>query len=113
MTLLDKVNGYDLEPEFDPETLTYTLNLMSSTMSLKVTAVPYDEEATVSLAGFGYIKKSGTGTITVKEPNVATTTYRIILNKEEGITETAYDFPYTGGVQEFEDRKSTRLNSSH
>lgn len=95
-------NEYELSTPFDPETLSYTLNVMSNTMALKVNAVPYDEEATVTLSGFGYIKKSGVGTITVTEPNSEKTVYKIVIDKESSFQEIAYDFPYTGRVQKFE-----------
>ena len=74
---------------------------MSSTMALKVNAVAYDEEATVTLSGFGYIKKSGVGTITVTEPNSEKTVYKVVINKESSVATIAYDFPYTGGIQTF------------
>ena len=92
---------FELSSTFDPDTLSYTVNVMSSTMALKVNAVPYDEEATITLSGFGYIKKSGVGTITVTEPNSEKTVYKVVINKEAQFEEIAYDFPYTGRVQQF------------
>ena len=87
--------------EFDPNTLSYTLEVMKSTMSLSVTAIPYDEEAKVSLVGFGYIKSSTTTTITVTEPNSADTIYTINIVKAGEVAQKVYDFPYTGEIQEF------------
>ncbi len=92
---------YDYEPEFDPETLEYTIEIMSNTMSLNVVADTFDEEASISLKGFGYIKTSGNATITVSEPNVPSTTYRIKIIKGEFLENAIFEYPYTGTVQEF------------
>jgi len=96
-----QMGKYDLEPVFHPDTLEYTLNIMNSTLSLDVTATPYDEEATVSLKGFGYINQSTTGTITVTEPNCAPTVYQITILKDDAPVVTPYEFPYTGKIQTF------------
>ncbi|MCM1053584.1 MAG: cadherin-like beta sandwich domain-containing protein [Ruminococcus sp.] len=95
-------DGFDLEPEFNPETNTYELILFTNTMSVKVNAIPYDEEATVTLNGFGYIKNNGTGTITVTEPNSAPTVYTITITKDAVGEEIIYDFNSQGSIETFE-----------
>lgn len=92
---------YDLSPTFDPETLNYTVHVMSNTMSLTWDATPYDEEATVKVEGFGYIKDSSVGKITVTEPNSSPTIYTITVDKDSTATFSSQDFPYTGAVQTF------------
>lgn len=93
--------GYISQPEFDPETLMYTVNIMSNAMGLAVNAIPFDEEATVSYSGFGYIKTSGTGTITVTEPNSQTKVYKINIVKEGFPAKTEYTYSCTGSYQKF------------
>ncbi len=87
--------------EFDPDTLVYTLDIMKSTISLSVVATPYDDEARVTLSGFGYIKASTTGTITVIEPNCESTVYTINIVKNGEVSQVVHDFPYNGQIQEF------------
>lgn len=92
---------YDLDTAFNPDTLDYTLNIMDATLSLDVFTECYDEEATVSLKGFGYIKNSMTGTITVTEPNCTQTVYTIHIIKDDAPIVTPYEFPYKGKIQTF------------
>ena len=92
---------YDLDPEFDPETLNYNIDLMSSTLALKVNAVAYDEEATVTMSGFGYIKSTQVATITVTEPNSEKKVYNITLSKDSSVVSQSYNFPYRGYEEEF------------
>src|SRR5574344_558014 len=92
---------FDLDATFDPETYTYVVNIPSSTLYIDVTATPYDEEAKVTLNGFGYINTSGTGTIVVTEPNSVATTYTITIVKEDAVEPTSYTFSYTGNYQTF------------
>lgn len=87
--------------EFDPDTLTYTLDVMKSTISISVVATPYDEEAKVSLSGFGYIKSSTTATITVTEPNCEPTVYTVQIVKNGEVIEEIHNFPFNGNVQTF------------
>lgn len=96
-----KLGTYDLDPVFHSDTLEYTVNIMNATLSLDVDAIAYDEEAKVSLKGFGYINQSATGTITVTEPNSPATTYKITILKDEAPVVTPYEFPYTGKIQTF------------
>lgn len=98
---LKEIDFGEYSLDFDPDTLTYTLDIMKSTISLPVVATPYDDEAKVSLNGFGYIKASTTATITVTEPNCETTVYTINIVKNGGVSQLVRDFPYNGTVQEF------------
>lgn len=95
------VDGYDLEPEFNPETYTYTVSIMSTALSVNIDAIAYDEEATVTMKGFGYVSTSKTGTITVTEPNSSPTTYTINVIKEGVPAITEYSYSYTGNYQTF------------
>ncbi len=95
------MDKYDLEPKFDPNTNEYIVNIMNSTLSLSVDAIPYDEEAKVSLKGFGYINQSITATITVTEPNSAPTIYTFKIIKDDAPVVTPYEFPYNGKIQTF------------
>ncbi len=96
-----QIDGYDLDPQFDPDTLEYTVNIMNSTLSLRIDVIAYDEEAKVTMKGFGYINQSTNGTITVTEPNCASTVYKIKVIKDDAPVVTPYDFPYTGKIQTF------------
>jgi len=95
------IDDYNIEPEFDPETYTYTVSIMSTALSVNIDAIAYDEEATVTLKGFGYVSTSKTGTITVTEPNSGTTIYTIKVVKEGAPAITDYSYSYTGGYQTF------------
>ncbi|MDO5151335.1 MAG: glycine-rich protein, partial [Oscillospiraceae bacterium] len=95
------IDDYELDPVFDPETNTYTITIMSTQLALNVTATPYDEEAQVKLSGFGYIKSSQKGTITVTEPNSVNTTYTVNIIKEGIPLIDEYTYSYTGQYQTF------------
>lgn len=95
------VDGYEIDPVFDKETYTYSVTVVSNTMSLKVNTTPFDEEATVTLNGLGYIKNSGKATITVTEPNSESTTYTINIIKEGKPAQTDFEYGYTGTYQTF------------
>lgn len=95
------IDGYEIDPIFDKETYTYSVTVVSSTMSLKLVTTPYDEEATVTLNGFGYIKNSGKATITVTEPNSEPTVYTVNIIKEGKPAQTDFRYEYTGTYQTF------------
>jgi len=96
-----KIENYELDPTFDPNTNEYIINIMNSTLSLEVEAIAYDEEATISLDGFGYIKTSTTGTITVSEPNCSPTTYKVQIIKGGISVPVTTEFPYKGTIDTF------------
>lgn len=96
-----EVSDYLIEPDFDPETLTYHVKVLAHTMSLSVTAEAYDEEASIKAEGFGYIKGSTIGKITVTEPNSSPTTYTINIEKSDVPIQTTFDYPYRGYIETF------------
>src|SRR5574344_2712133 len=96
-----KFGEYELNTDFNPEILTYSVTIPSTTLSLDVTATPYDEEATTKATGFGYINMSGKGTIIVTEPNSTPTTYTIVITKEAAYASSTDTFGYTGTYQEY------------
>lgn len=78
------IEGFDLKPKFDKDTLEYNVNLSSDTNSIKIIAEKNDDKATVS--GDGTIEvKEGNNTInvTVTAENGATRTYKINAYVEE------------------------------
>ncbi len=95
------INDYDFTPEFDPDENVYNVSILASTMTLKINATAYDDEANITLSGFGYIKKSGIGTITVTEPNSQTNVYKIIIDKADSGEEIIYNYPYSGKQEQF------------
>jgi len=96
-----ELSDYLIHPEFNPETLEYHVSVLAHTMSLSVSAKAFDEEASIKVNGFGYIKGSTTGTITVTEPNCAPTIYTIHIEKSEAPIETTFDYPYKGVIETF------------
>lgn len=94
-------DDYALEPTFDPETNSYSITIMSTALSLSPKITTYDEEATYTLSGFGYIKQSQTATIKVTEPNSSPTTYTVKIIKEGAPAITDYTFSYMGEYQTF------------
>lgn len=95
------IDDYELDPIFDSEINTYTITIMSTQLSLNVNVVPYDEEAGIKLSGFGYIKSSQKGTITITEPNSSQTTYTINIIKEGIPLIDEYTYSYKGEYQTF------------
>lgn len=101
LSLKNATTSFELEPSFNSDTLEYSVSVMSSTLAVDVTAIPYDEEAKVKLEGFGYIKSNTTAKITVTEPNCAPTVYTIKITKEGTASKETYDFPYRGKTETF------------
>ena len=95
------IDGYDLNPVFDSETNSYSINIMSSALSVNVEAIAYDEEAKIELKNFGYIKESQVGTITVTEPNSEKTIYTVNIVKEGIPVKTEFTYSYTGSYETF------------
>ena len=84
-TLSDlEVDGYDLEPEFDPDTTEYQITVPSDVDSVTVNATPNGENATVEVEGNENLQP-GENIITVKvtAENGDTETYTITVTKEE------------------------------
>ncbi len=78
------VEGYELSPEFNRETLEYTLNLASDVTSVKINAKTEDETAKITGAGDVAVTE-GTNTlnVVVTAENGSTRTYVIKANVEE------------------------------
>ena len=74
---------------------------MANTMSVTPNAVAFDEEAIIKFEGFGYIKTTSTGKITVTEPNCKSTIYEIRLEKQSSDIVLNFDYPYTGNIETF------------
>lgn len=78
------VEGYELDKEFDKDTLEYTVNVPTGTTSVKITATKNDNTATID--GDGEIEVTegtNTITITVTAQNGSEKTYNIIVNVED------------------------------
>lgn len=91
-----------LNPVFDSETLNYILEVPSNTISLGIDAIPYDNGATVTIKGNGYLK-SGTNiiTITVAQASVPSTVYTLSVTREGEVAKTIYEYACVNNYQEF------------
>ena len=79
-----EVEGYTLDPEFDPDEENYSITVPSDVNSVTVNAEPNEEGATVTIEGNDNLQP-GDNTITVKveAPNGEEKTYTITVTKEE------------------------------
>ncbi len=95
----------ELTFEFNPEVFNYDVQIPNATVSLNITAIPFDHEATVSISGNGYLRKGkNTVLITVDEPNIGQQVYTLNVNRGDagdGAQSIATDFVYTGKAQYF------------
>ena len=90
-----------LEPDFDPNTTDYSIEIAPNALSVLVDAVAYDSEATIKIEGNELIiNDTGDIKITVSEPNSADTIYTISYTRGER-PEEEYTFDYTGGYETF------------
>ena len=97
-----EIENFELDKEFDPEVYNYEISVPNETIGVNVLTSTYDEESTVKLTGFAFIKETKTATITVTEPNVSTTTYTITITKPDTLSDkVTKDYSYTGQVQIF------------
>lgn len=105
-SLLKSLNleGYPLEPVFDPETYNYKIAVPNGVLSLDVDAVPYDKSAKVSIKGNGYLKSGQTNTITVTvtQETAGTSIYTVMVEREGVVATPVYNFSCTKTAQEFE-----------
>lgn len=105
-SLLKSLNleGYPLEPVFDPETYNYKIAVPNGVLSLDVDAVPYDKSAKVSIKGNGYLKSGQTNiiTITVTQEKAGTSIYTVMVEREGVVATPVYNFSCTKTAQEFE-----------
>jgi hypothetical protein len=96
------IKNQEFAKVFQSDTLEYEFEVTTGVISLDITAVPYDENATVSIKGAGYIKEGrNTVTVTVSRSGIEDTVYTIYVIKGENLGEIAYDFDYTGDYQVF------------
>lgn len=98
------LEGYPLEPEFDPETLNYKIAVPNGVLSLDVDAIPYDSSAKVSVKGNGYLKSDTTNviTITVTQATAGTTVYTVTVEREGVVPQQSFNYSCTQSQQEFE-----------
>ena len=102
-----EIENFDLldtngeEVEFDPHENDYMVNIFAGTLSLNVTAIPFDDGAEVTLFGFSYIRKSINAYVKVSLPGYADTVYNVKILKGDEEIEVAYNYSYTGQYQEF------------
>ena len=82
-----KIEGVNLEPEFNPETLDYKANVGKDVTSLKIDAKAEDEKAKVTIEGNEKLKAGeNTVKISVTTEDGAVTTYLIVVTKSESET---------------------------
>lgn len=99
------VAGNDVEPRFKPDfqsnTLEYHITLPSNMLMLDVSAILFDDEATMTKEGTGLVvSKEGTIKLTVSEPHCSDTIYLIHYTKVDSIAEK-YEFYATDDYQVF------------
>lgn len=83
LKLLD-VEGYDITPEFNKDTLEYKLDLDSDVTKINITATPSDENANVKGAGEVNLSEGiNTISIVVTAENGNEKTYKLIVNVED------------------------------
>ena len=83
LKLLD-VEGYDITPEFNKDTLEYKLDLDSDVTKINITATPNDENAKVKGAGEVNLSEGvNTINIVVTAENGNEKTYKLIVNVED------------------------------
>ena len=104
--LLKTLEIDEINFDFEPEVFEYDLTVSQGISSLKITAIPFDHEATVSMVGNGYLRNGMNEVIiTVDEPNLPSQRYVLnVLRSDsgDGSVDTEYDFTYKGEVEYFE-----------
>lgn len=82
-----EVTPEGLDPEFDPETTSYTLNVGADVEKLEIKAAPNDEKATVEITGNeSFVAGDNAVKITVTAQDETTRIYTINVKKSEAIT---------------------------
>ncbi len=91
--------------DFNPETYTYDVQVPLATSTFNLTALPFDEEAQISVMGGGYLRVgNNTVKIMVHHPRLESKEYTLNINRSDARDEDEgkeYDFTYKGNVQEF------------
>ena len=96
------VEGYesDLSPKFNPNQLDYLINIFPNVMELNIKTELLDENSKVKIENNKYLKNNtGVITITVTNPNIEETIYKI--NYIKTTPKSEYNFDYTGSEQAF------------
>ena len=97
-----EIKNQEFAKIFESDKLEYEFEVTTGVVSLDITAIPYDENATVSIKGAGYIKEGkNTVTVTVSRSGIEDTVYTLYVKKGENLGEITYDYDYTGDYQEF------------
>ena len=82
-----EVTPEGLDPEFDPETTSYTLNVGADVEKLEIKAAPNDEKATIEITGNeSFVAGDNAVKITVTAQDGTTRIYTINVKKSEAIT---------------------------
>ena len=99
-----KIEDYALNPEFDPETLEYTIEIATGSLYVDVDAIAYDKTATLKIEGNGYlpVNKKNQIVITVDQENVDSTTYIVNVEREGSVENEEYVYNCTSKYQTFE-----------
>ena len=93
-----EINSFALSPEFQDKTTEYTVDILDNITSLKVYAIAYDKESTITIKGNENINIGSVITITVTNPYV-TEPMVYSITCEKALEENNYS--YSGGYQEF------------
>ena len=96
------VEGYesDLSPKFNPNQLDYLINIFPNVMELNIKTELLDENSKVKIENNKYLKNNtGVITITVTNPYIEETIYKI--NYIKTTPKSEYNFDYTGDEQTF------------
>ena len=97
------LNGQEfrLDPKFSSDIYNYVVEIPSSKVSLNIGTLLYDDESKVKITGNEFLGRNSVITITVTNPYVAPTTYKINVIKEIPLDDPVFGFDYTGDYQEF------------
>ena len=99
-----KIEDYKLTPDFDPETLEYTVEISTGSLYVDVDAVAFDKTATVSIEGNGYlpVNKKNKIYIRVNQASAGETVYIVNVEREGSVENEEYSFACSSKFQTFE-----------
>lgn len=81
-----------LNPEFDPNTYEYNLNVGNDTQQLVITAIPYDSKATVSISGNDFLNEGDNNVVvSVLSETGDIIEYKIKVYREPAVQDQAPD----------------------
>ena len=82
-----RVNDYEISPEFNPNTTTYTVNVPYNVSTVTIEANPNNDEATIVGDGVQAVRRGkNTLTVTVTSGNGTIKNYTIIVNRDNPVT---------------------------